>query len=153
MSKNGNGHNGIGKPTGRPSALTPENAAIILEHVRRGNYREVAAQAVGIAPLTFRRWIDQGEIDIEAGDVTTCHAIFCTAVKSAEAQAEINMLAEVTGRRSDWQRFAWILERKAYKRWGKRQQIEMTGANGGAIEISGIRDRLMAELAGGVAPE
>ena len=43
----------------RPTKLTPEVHHTIVEYIRAGAYDYVAAQAAGLDPSTFRRWLQQ----------------------------------------------------------------------------------------------
>jgi len=46
---------------GRPSKLTPEIAEDILQGIRAGHVRELAARLAGIDVSTLRRWCERGE--------------------------------------------------------------------------------------------
>ena len=46
--------------TGRPTKLTPDLQAKIVEALKAGNYAEVAARHVGIASSTFYDWMKRG---------------------------------------------------------------------------------------------
>ena len=58
-------------PQGRKSRLTPEVQRLIVNRVRAGNYKEVAARSVGIAERTFWGWMKAGEEQetVESGKV------------------------------------------------------------------------------------
>src|SRR3990167_3122115 len=75
---------------GRPSKLTPEIQAKILEFVRAGNYLHIAAVASGIGETTFRRWMEQGEAQPKGRFHT-----FRRSLLAAEAQAEAETIARV----------------------------------------------------------
>ena len=47
-------------PAGRPTKLTPEVQARIVEAIEAGNYIEVAAAAAGISKPTFYGWMQRG---------------------------------------------------------------------------------------------
>lgn len=136
---------------GRPSKLTPEVHEEAVRLAGTGVFFCTIAQALGIGETTFYRWLETGEADHTEGRDTD-HARFWKAIKNAEASAEINCLRDVVLGRPQWQARAWFLERKYKDRWAQRpaQQIELTGKNGGPIEVSAVRDRLMAALTGAV---
>ena len=46
---------------GRRTKLTPEMHDLIVKHIRSGAFDYVAAQAAGVGPTTFRRWMNRGE--------------------------------------------------------------------------------------------
>ncbi len=68
---------------GRPTKLTPELQAKIIERVERGIEPDTAAQAAGIDRVTYYRWMKQGRQ--EEG---TPFAEFATAVARACAESE-----------------------------------------------------------------
>lgn len=76
----------------RPTKLTPEAAQKIVALIRQGAYDWVAAQAAGINPATFRRWMAAGR----AGNRT--YAEFAREVDRARAEARV--LAEIEVRRA-----------------------------------------------------
>lgn len=45
----------------RPSKLTPERREKIASLIQAGNYASQAAQAVGISPRSYFRWMEEGE--------------------------------------------------------------------------------------------
>ena len=47
----------------RPTKLTVEVRDRIVAAIRAGNYPEAAAQAAGISPSTFYRWLGRGELE------------------------------------------------------------------------------------------
>ena len=63
--------------------LTPELQAKICKLIADGNYLDTACKLVGINFTTFRRWILQGEHDMDGQFYE-----FSEAVKYAEAVAE-----------------------------------------------------------------
>src|SRR5947199_10829600 len=68
----------------RPTKLTPEVTERIVQAVKAGNYVHVAAQAAGISPSTFYRWMERGERESDG-----IYAEFYTAVRRAEGEAEV----------------------------------------------------------------
>lgn len=104
---------------GRPTDLTPDIQAKIVEVVAAGNYREIAAHAAGISPRTLAGWVAQGK-KAKSG----IHRDFLQAVLKAEQDAEIRMVkAIVDGAEQDPKHAQWWLERKAPERWGRDRQI------------------------------
>jgi hypothetical protein len=115
---------------GRPTKLTAEARNKILGAVSSGATREVAAQAAGIHSDTLRRW----ERKAEEGD--ELYAEFFGAVKDAEGLAEVIMVGRVQKASLDpkfWTAAAWWLERKHSDRWGKKEQLALTGEGGGPV--------------------
>lgn len=129
----------------RPTSLTPEVHALVVEAIRKGNYKRTAAQLAGICEKTLYNWEERGAAGEEP------FAEFLQAVKSAEAEAETKLLEEIRtaqgsipgegGRGPDlWQSKAWILERRWPKRWAARVRQAVTE------ELDAFTDRLQRRL-------
>ena len=70
----------------------------------------------------------------------------------AEAEAEVRIVAQWQGRMPEsWQAAKDFLERRYPGRWGHKlktsQKIELTGEDGGPVEFSDARERLIERLA------
>jgi len=99
---------------GRPTSLTPEVAATIIEAMRAGNFLETAAALAGVSVSTVRNYIRDGRRGI-----TPALAEFARDVNCARAEAETADLNHIR-RDPSWQAAAWRLERRHPKRWGRR---------------------------------
>ncbi len=116
---------------GRKPKLTPEVQTAICQAIRAGNYNGVAANYAGIGESTFYLWLTQGE-QAQSGK----YVEFLEAVKKAESDAETRNVALIeTAASQSWQAAAWWLERKHNNRWGRKEKQEVTGADGGPIQI------------------
>lgn len=113
---------------GRRTKLTPERSQKIVDAIRAGNYREVAAQWGGIDIATFCRWMI---------DPREPYRAFREAVIAAECEAEVRAVAELQ-RTDDPKHREWWLERKFYERWGRKDRLAVTGANNGPIQVQAI---------------
>jgi hypothetical protein len=62
---------------------------------------------------------------------------FCEAVEKTRAQAEVRAVALIRKAAMDgtWQAAAWFLERSHPGKWGRQGRLEVTGKNGGAVEV------------------
>jgi transposase-like protein len=128
---NGNGTKRPKKRVGRRSKLTPELRDRICALVRGGNYHKVAAQACGIGQSTLYEWIEKGEA---SKDKKSEYAEFSEAIKKADAEAEsADVLIIKKAAKKSWQAAAWLLERKRFQRWARREKFEHSGPGGGAI--------------------
>jgi hypothetical protein len=83
--------------------------------VRAGMSLENVAYAVGIDPTTFFRWMREGR---RATDGVLRE--FFTGVKKALAAFEYFCI-EAIPTDTQWQRRAWLLERKFPDQWGRRE--------------------------------
>ena len=135
------------KKIGQPSKLTPEVQDKIVQAILAGNYQETAASYAGIGRTTFFRWMEQGADP----DAPQMYRDFRDAVESARAQAEVRHVALITqaAQGGTWQASAWYLERSYPQRWGRLQRTEITGRDGGPIEVDAtVIERRIAEALG-----
>lgn len=135
---------------GRPTKLTPDVQATIVEAIAKGNDKVVAARLAGIGESTFYAWMERGE-----QAKTGAFLEFREAVKKAEAEAEQHFVGIIkTASYDTWTAAAWWLERKHPERWGRRERIEHTGANGEPVQmqhehkfdLSGLTDDQLESL-------
>lgn len=109
------------KKTGRPSKFTAETRGKILEALRAGNFREVAAQYAGVARSTFCHWMQSAEPEFVA---------FREEVERAEQAAEVRAVALVmSAAAQDPKHAQWWLERKFPDRWGRKDRHEIKSEN------------------------
>lgn len=103
-----------------PFKLTPDLHARIVSYVRAGNFRSTAAAAAGISPVTLRDWLRRGARGEQPFQQ------FREDVDQAEAQAEARDAALISkAAEHDWKAAAWRLERRAHRRWGRKDQLDM----------------------------
>lgn len=134
------------KPTGRPSKATDEVFKKITDAVKAGVWIEQAAHLASIHPSTLYDWVSKGERAREMEEITGKAmsdadlrlAEFSESLKRARAEAEARNVSLIQKAAQDgtWQAAAWYLERSAPQRWGRRDRMEVTGKEGGSIEVS-----------------
>jgi transposase-like protein len=133
---------------GRPCKLTPEAQERIVNAVRNGCYRETAATLGGVDDSTLYLWLREGK-ETKTGPKFDLF----NAVKKAEAEWEAEQIAGIeaagiggavisrttttkkdgsvviteTLARPEWTARAWLLERKLYDRWAKKERLELSG--------------------------
>lgn len=136
---------------GRPLKLDQGLQDTICDAIRAGNYSEIAARYAGIAPTTFYRWMSMGEGE----EAQSPYKEFREAVERARAQAEVRNVALIQSAAAGgtWQAAAWYLERTANERWGRHAKVELTGHNGGALQIEVSIDELEAKVAKALSKE
>lgn len=132
------------KPLGRPSKYNPERGERILSALNAGNTRKAASAYGGIDPTTFSRWMDWGEEGREPFDV------FCAAVKKAEADAEVRMVATIIkASQETWQAAAWWLERRRTEDYGRTLRTDnVTIIKGDADAPVVVTEATSSKLAG-----
>lgn len=163
------GGNSARKAHGNCKPLTPEIMERVLAFVRSGMvYYETAMAASGVDRATFRRWLQDGARDRDAG-VDSLEAKFTRDLEQAKAEAEVRRLARVdraavdrevetvkievqadgTERtvekmrkqeRGDWRAAAWALERTDPQRYAQRIRMEVEK------EIESVIDELETAL-------
>lgn len=126
--------------TGRSTLLTPELTATITDLLRRGNYLTTVAKAVGLSPHTLSVWLKRGnDLIAEERDYDEYEQVFVNyaiEVEKARARAEINAVEVIRNAMpSQWQAAAWYLERTNNPQWGRTVRTEVTGAEGGPIQV------------------
>lgn len=89
--------------------------------VRAGATFEVAAEAAGVDRATFFRWKARG-----AQQPSGLYRDFCDALKQAEAESELALIAIVRkAAQTQWQAGMTMLERRWPERWGRRDRLNV----------------------------
>lgn len=131
------------KKMGQPTKYTTELADSIIAFIRGGAYIETASVAAGINKSTLYDWLKRSR----KGD--TPYAGFHDRVEKALAEAELADWGTIgkAARDGAWQAAAWRLERKFPDKYGRKDRHEITGAEGGPIELapSGALPELTSE--------
>jgi hypothetical protein len=115
----------------------------MVEAIRAGNYAPTAAEYAGIGTSTHYDWCKKGEAGV------TPYVEYLEAIKKATADAEVRNVALIQqAATTTWTAAAWYLERKHFDKWGRRERTftEITGANGGPLEVVDARAALMGLL-------
>lgn len=136
---------GGGDPLARPSLLTPERQAVIVEWTAEGNRVENAAAAAGVNAATFHNWMARGRVERDrlartpkgkprASEVR--YLEFLEAIEKARAEALATAIGEIrkAGQR-DWKALAWWAERTYPELYGRpwRPQGDKESDGKGAI--------------------
>jgi len=132
---------------GRSSTYTPQKAAAICDDIADGNSLRSTLKKLGISTRTFFDWLYAHE------DLAQRYA------RARESQAEvltdelIALADQATGENSNAQRLKvdtrkWIASKILPRKYGDRVGLEHSGPDGGPIEVSDARDKLLGKLAG-----
>ena len=114
---------------GRPTKLTPELQAKIVEAIAAGNYIETAAAYAGVNKTTLYDWMKRGGRTGKG-----IYHEFSNAVARALAQAEMrDVLIIGQAAKDNWQAAAWRLERKFPDRWGRKDRISAQVEHSGEV--------------------
>jgi hypothetical protein len=103
--------------------FNPDTCHKIIQALEAGNYRKTAAALAGVSESAFYKWIEKGTTNKSGKYVE-----FVESVKRAEEKAKAYHLQQIrkASENGSWQASAWYLERKHYKEWGRKQQVDMT---------------------------
>ena len=118
---------------GRKHKLTPETLERLKDAIVAGNYIETACEYAGINRSTLYHWLSEAEKPrarkeyLELKDTIT----------RAKAEAIVRNVSHInSAAKKSWQAAAWWLERTQPKDYGRNQRVELTGVNGGSIDIT-----------------
>lgn len=129
----------------RPSDLTPQIQAAIVDSICKSVPPESAARAAGVSPRTYYRWTAQGRADDEA-DRDTPFRQFWQAVEEALAVAEAALLETVRVASADeWRAATWLLERRFSRRYGEHHKAAAQQEEYLRAKLESVRARLGEE--------
>tara|TARA_Y100000310_G_C20595134_1_gene770118 strand:+ start:448 stop:1005 length:558 start_codon:yes stop_codon:yes gene_type:complete len=128
---------------GRPTKLTDELKNIIVQSVTIGVPLDTAASLAGISQSTLRLWAARGrhELDRVNGNgrrrilqIEEIYVEFSEALRKAIGLAVLQRVKNIQDAEA-WQSDAWWLERRYPEEFGRREALEVTGANKGPVEV------------------
>jgi hypothetical protein len=97
---------------GRPSKYTPDRIKKIIDGIKKGNYKGVAARAAGVDPSTLSEWENK-------------YPEFSNQVKEAEASGETDLIDIIkSAARRNWTAAAWLLERRWPDKWSRDRIVQ-----------------------------
>lgn len=133
------------RPRGRPSKLTPEMQAELVKFLGAGNFRTTSCAAAGVAYQTFLAWVMKGKV-ARSGKYRELYLAVTKAEANTEVlnSARVLKAAEKDPKHAKW----WLTHGPASRRWApnKPQKVELSGKDGGPIEIDDARDELAKRL-------
>lgn len=133
---------------GRPRAIpkiSEEKRKAALEMVRAGRPLELIADALGIARSTLQaakvRGVELQE-RVDAGEVLEGQEldewVFCASLTELRAKNAFKLQdAVLAASDNSWKAQAWLLERMHHDVFGPRSKTELTGTDGGPIQVEG----------------
>jgi hypothetical protein len=114
----------------------------LVKALRAGNTKKDACSIASISEQTFYRWLREGENASEG----SLPWQFCESIKKAIAEARArNVVIIQKHAANNWTAAAWWLERSDPESWGKRDRVEMTGADGGAMEMRMLNENEVSD--------
>lgn len=131
----------------KSSKLTPEIQKEIGNYILAGSPLKFAAEASGITERTFYNWLEQGET-AKSG----MYKEFYDYIKECKAKSVQLHLKLITKSANDgnWQASAWILERRFFEHFGRRDKIDMKAEVDakitGKLELHTLSDEQLLEI-------
>lgn len=130
---------------GKPSKLTEERTAKVVELIKAGNYTETAVITAGLGKSTHYAWMKKGKEAKRRNKFVE----YREAIKEAEAWAESRHVAIISKHaETTWQASAWWLERKMPEKWAKREVLNVNAdvKQEVKVDMSPVEEKAMAEL-------
>lgn len=129
----------MGKRTGRPNGRPPRwnepgLREALIENTRTLGLRHLAAQLAGLSERVLYEWLAEGEKPNAQAD----YAQFAQKMKVARAEYIARKWARIEKAAEDprhWTADMTQLERMDPEHFGRRERVELTGKDGGALEI------------------
>jgi len=147
---------------GRPPKLTKEVQDQFVDQFEKGYWIETACANIGLSKCTYYAWMKRGEAEELSRDrgnpkntKESLYLDFLYAVRRAIAEFEVkclDVIYEAALERKDTAEVKWVLSKKNYERYGDKQTVrtELTGRDGGAVEVVDARAKLAERLNKGV---
>ncbi len=111
---------------GRRCTLDAAKTDQIVATLRLGLPLAVAASVAGVSDGTLADWQAQGRADLAIGR-DTLHSRLASALKEAEAGAVVACADRLQhANTNDWQRWAWMLERRWPEWFGRRDALAVS---------------------------
>lgn len=130
-----------GRPKGSGTRLDQRLIDAICTAIAAGNYLKTAAAINGVPVGTVNKWLALGQRDNSA----EIFRVFAAEVQKARAVAEARAVGHITRAASDgqWTAAAWFLERTNPNEWGRKERVEVTGADGAPLVGSADDERIL----------
>lgn len=127
----------------RPPKLTPDVQQRIVDAVRNGNTRRIAAAVGGVDESTLYRWLERGN----GPRAAKLYREFREAVYSAEATAVQTAVAAIrlAGVKGTWQAYAWWLERLHPGEFGRKDRVKLEVDQAAVAQITDVINRIVTD--------
>ena len=127
--------------TGRPTKRTPEAHSRIIQAIKMGATRRLAALYAGMSETAFYEW--------QAEEVE-----FAESIKAAEASRSLRWLATIEkASELSWQAAAWKLERLMPDEYGRKTRTEVHGKDEGPIQVAQTGSIELTDVLAKLPPE
>jgi hypothetical protein len=139
-----------GNPPWRPTDLTPELSEQVASLIRAGNKPMRAALARGVPRSTFYYWTARGRAaasrrtdGLAVEGTEQPYLDFLDAIERAESESQIIAVSHLMKAMPSTPTavLAW-LERRFPQEWSRTERHELTGTDGGPVQVEDFRARL-----------
>ena len=142
----------------RPIDLTPETTEGVANLIRAGNVPLRAAMAKGVPRSTWYSWLARGRVaaarrkdDLDIVDSERPFLELLDGVERAESESQVIAISHLQkAMPSTPTAVLAFLERRFPREWSRTERHQLTGADGGAVQVEDFRGRL-AERADRIA--
>lgn len=107
-----------GRPSKAEQLLTPEMLQEIGLLLSEGHFKETVSDFLGVDRKTWWSWEQRGELE-----PNSIYGEFLHIIKKSIAVAEILLIRQIRMGGEQWQRLAWLSERRFPGRWGRRVEV------------------------------
>ncbi len=127
---------------GPKTLLNRKTHDAIVNAVRRGNFRSVAAGKLGIAEPTISGWMLKGE-----RDTSGIYREFYEAILKAESEAEDQIVSVIQAAAMDDPKFALAYAgRRWANRWGRHDNVTLTDTRAEQPDGAGAKAKVVERL-------
>lgn len=128
----------------RVASVQSEKVQTLITALKAGAYIQTACVYSGVSESTVYRWLERGRKENERIDNEekpnadeAPYLELWESIEKARAEATLRNLQiiQTSAQNGSWQASAWFLERTMPAMYGRRNYNEVTGANGGALQV------------------
>lgn len=124
--------------------INADRVKTLIASLKNGAYIETACTYAGIGSSSVYRWLERGRAEnerLEEGEKPDANETpyweIWESIEKARSEATLRNITLIQSAASDgsWQAAAWFLERTNPRLYGRRNYNEVTGADGGAVQL------------------
>lgn len=113
--------------------LTPDTQRKIVDLVRAGKFVSTAAILAGVHRDTVYEWLRRGGLEPES-----IYGHFADEYREAEAEFESTAIDSIVGDEKGHKGLQWFMEKRFPERYGKSVKAELSGPNGGPVQVTHV---------------
>lgn len=121
---------------GRPSKLTKELQDKLCKLLAEGQFFRHACHACDVDENTVNGWLQQAKKE-GASEEIIAFSVACARARSEGEKVHLDAMSTMAIEKLDWKQRAWLLERLNPSQYHLTTKAEISGPEGGAIQVSG----------------